>query len=66
MRLPTFGVPEPDPELRGRVEAAERAAEAAAAREQTIDRKIDVYVRVMKAHGLTVKDLGVLRRKLQG
>lgn len=65
MRLPGFGPAAPDPELRARVAAAEEAAEAAAAQEESIDRKVDAYVRVMKAHGLTVKDPAGLRRRLQ-
>lgn len=55
----------PDPDMRVRVAAAEEAAAAAAAQEESIDRKVDVYVRVMKAHGLTVKDPAALRRRLQ-
>ena len=55
----------PDPEMRARVAAAEQLADAAAAREDTIDRKVEVFVGVMKAHGLTVTSLEVLRRRLQ-
>jgi hypothetical protein len=62
----TFGMGEPDPEMRARVAAAEEVADAAAAKEDTIDRKVHAFVTVMKAHGLTVKDLEVLRRRLQG
>lgn len=56
---------EPDPEMRARVSAAEQLADAAAAREPTIDRKVHAFVTVMQAQGLTVKDLDVLRRRLQ-
>jgi len=55
----------PDPDMRAKVAAAEQAAEDAAAQEESIDRKVDAYVRVMKAHGLTVKDPAALRRRLQ-
>lgn len=65
VRLAGFGPAAPDPELRARVAAAEEAADAAAAQEESIDRKVDAYVRVMKGHGLTVKDLAALRRRLQ-
>ncbi|HQW74565.1 MAG TPA: hypothetical protein PLN51_13265, partial [Ornithinibacter sp.] len=51
--------------MRAKVAAAEQAAEDAAAQEESIDRKVDAYVRVMKAHGLTVKDPAALRRRLQ-
>lgn len=66
LRFTGFGLATPDAELRARVAAAERLADAAAAKETTIDRKVDAFVRVMKAQGLTVKDLEVLRRRLQG
>jgi hypothetical protein len=65
VRFPGLGPAAPDPELRARVAAAEQAADAAAAQEETIARKVDVYVTVMKAHGLTVKDPALLRRRLQ-
>lgn len=65
VRLPGLGPAAPDPELRARVAAAEEAADAAAAQEESIARKVDAYVRVMKGHGLTVKDLAALRRRLQ-
>ena len=55
----------PDPDMRAKVAAAEQAAEDAAAQEESIDRKVDAYVRVMKDHGLTVKDPAALRRRLQ-
>ena len=60
-----LGLGEPDPEMRARVSAAEHLADAAAAREPTIDRKVHAFVTVMQAQGLTVKDLDVLRRRLQ-
>ena len=60
-----LGMGEPDPEMRARVSAAEQLADAAAAREPTIDRKVHAFVTVMQAQGLTVKDLDVLRRRLQ-
>jgi hypothetical protein len=66
VRFTAFGMTEPDPEMRARVSAAEQAADAAAAKEDTIDRKVHAFVTVMQAHGLTVKDLEVLRRRLQG
>ena len=61
----SLGMGEPDPEMRARVSDAEQLADAAAAQEATIDRKVHAFVTVMKAHGLTVKDLDVLRRRLQ-
>jgi len=64
-RFTAFGTAEPDPEMRARVAAAEQLADAAAAQEATIDRKVHAFVTVMQAHGLTVKDLDVLRRRLQ-
>jgi len=51
--------------MRAKVAAAEQAAEDAAAQEESIDRKVEAYVTVMKAHGLTVKDPAALRRRLQ-
>lgn len=66
VRFTAFGMAEPDPEMRARVAAAEQLADAAAAREDTIDRKVHAFVTVMQGHGLTVKDLDVLRRRLQG
>ena len=60
-----LGMGEPDPEMRARVSAAEHLADAAAAREPPIDRKVHAFVTVMQAQGLTVKDLDVLRRRLQ-
>ena len=66
LRFTGFGLTPPDAELRARVAAAEQLADAAAARETTIDRKVAAFVTVMKSHDLTVKDLEVLRRRLQG
>lgn len=66
VRFPTFGVAEPDAEMRARVAAAEHVADEAAAKEDSIDRKVHAFVTVMKAHGLTVTNLEVLRRRLQG
>lgn len=66
LKLTKLGVGVPDPELRARVAAAELLADAAAAKEDSIDRKVLAFVTVMQAHGLTVKDLEVLRRRLQG
>ena len=66
LKLTKLGVGVPDPEMRARVAAAEQLADAAAANEDSIDRKVHAFVTVMQAHGLTVKDLEVLRRRLQG
>lgn len=66
VRFTNFGLAPQDPELRAKVAAAELVAEAAAAKEDGIDRKVHAFVTVMKAHGLTVTNLEVLRRRLQG
>ena len=66
LKLTKLATGAPDAEMRARVAAAEQLADAAAAKEDSIDRKVHAFVTVMQAQGLTVKDLEVLRRRLQG
>lgn len=53
-------------QIQAKMAAAEKAANEAAAKEDTLDRKVDAFVRVLQRHGIKDVNRAEVRRQFEG